>query len=341
MFGCALTPFALAGFWVADEISGSGRYVADVAPTAADPAVRDAVAERVTAAISESLHGMDRPATADLVRRSVNAVVTGGDFPAVWAELNRAAHRRVVSVLRDGPGRAAPERMTSGRVVPRQAASGPGGNTGGTGNAGNAGNTWDAGDSVDLDLTPVYGMVRRELATAGQADAPRLPDLHPRIELFPVRALLGARTACDWLVRLKWALPLLPVLPLAAGVVLAGDREEALNGAGFGLAASMAALAAGLAAARSLCLPVPGDGGPPSPAVYAIFDALALFPRIGLRVVFAAGLITAGVVAIVRGHRSSREPPPAPDPGGSEASALVQGGMRCSSQGSRWRHERR
>ncbi|WP_433540606.1 hypothetical protein ACQP10_37305 [Streptosporangium sandarakinum] len=180
MFGCALTPFALAGFWVADEISGSGRYVADVAPTAADPAVRDDVTDRVTAEISRSLPGMDRPATADLVRRSVNAVVTGGDFPAVWAELNRAAHRRVVSVLRDGPGRAAPER-------------------------------------VDLDLTPVYGMARRELAAAGQAGASRLPDLHPRIELLPVRALLGARTACDWLVRLKWALPLLPVLPLAAG----------------------------------------------------------------------------------------------------------------------------
>ncbi|GAA3423953.1 hypothetical protein GCM10018953_11360 [Streptosporangium nondiastaticum] len=308
MFGCALTPFALAGFWVADEISGSGRYVADVAPTAADPAVRDDVTDRVTAEISRSLPGMDRPATADLVRRSVNAVVTGGDFPAVWAELNRAAHRRVVSVLRDGPGRAAPER-------------------------------------VDLDLTPVYGMARRELAAAGQAGASRLPDLHPRIELLPVRALLGARTACDWLVRLKWALPLLPVLPLAAGVVLAGDREEALSGAGFGLAASMVALAAGLAAVRSLCLPVPADGGPPSSAVYSIFDALALFPRIGLRVVFAAGLITAGVVAIVREHRSSREPPPPPapdpDPDRSEASTLVRGGMRCSSQGSRWRHERR
>ncbi|NYF41212.1 hypothetical protein [Streptosporangium sandarakinum] len=334
MFGCALTPFALAGFWVADEISGSGRYVADVAPTAADPAVRDDVADRVTAAISRSLPGMDRPATADLVRRSVNAVVTGGDFPAVWAELNRAAHRRLVSVLRDGPGRAA-----SGWIVPWRAASGPGGNTGDTGNA------WDAGDSVDLDLTPVYGMARRELAAAGQADASRLPDLHPRIELLPVRALLGARTACDWLVRLKWALPLLPLLPLAAGVVLAGDREEALSGAGFGLAASMVALAAGLAAVRSLCLPVPADGGPPSSAVYSIFDALALFPRIGLRVVFAAGLITAGVVAIVREHRSSREPPPAPDPDPdpdrSEASTLVRGGMRCSSQGSRWRHERR
>ncbi|GGP97087.1 hypothetical protein GCM10010140_28800 [Streptosporangium pseudovulgare] len=304
MFGCALTPFALAGFWVADEISGSGRYVTDVAPTAADPAVRDAVADSVTAAISRSLDGMDRPATADLVRRSVNAVVTGGDFPAVWAELNRAAHRRVVSVLRDGPGRAVP-------------------------------------DGVELDLTPVYGMARRELAAAGQAGASRLPDLHPRIELFPVRALLGARTACDWLVRLKWALPLLPVLPLAAGVVLAGDRGEALSGAGFGLAASMVALTAGLAAVRSLCLPLPAGGGPPSPAVYSIFDALALFPRIGLRVVFAAGLITAGVVAVVREHRSSRESPPVPDPGGSEAPALVQGGMRCSSRGSRWRHERR
>ncbi|MEU9832206.1 hypothetical protein AB0D67_11790 [Streptosporangium sp. NPDC048047] len=274
MLGCALTPFALAGFWVADEISGSGRYVADVAPAAADPAVRDAVADRVTAAFSRPLHGMDRPATADLVHRSVNAVVTGRDFPAVWAELNRAAHRRVVSALLGGPGRTVPER-------------------------------------VDLDLTPVYGMARRELAAAGLAGASRLPVLHPRIGLFPVRALHDARTVCGWLVRLKWVLPLLPVPPLAVGMILAGDRGDALTGAGFGLAASMVALTAGLAAVRSLCLPALADGGPPSPAVYPIFDALALFPRVGLRVVFAAGLVTVGAVSIVRRHRAAR----APDPG--------------------------
>lgn len=275
VLGCVSAPLALVGFWATEEIGNTDRYVETVAPLAGDQAVQNAVTERITAAIVWPLRKLDPSVSDAPVRGAVDAVVGGEDFPAVWARVNRVAHRQVSAIL-------------SGEGGPLLLAR---------------------GGTVALDLAPVYEPARRGLVDAGLPIAARLPDLHPMVELFSSAELERAQTVYAWLTRLKRVLPVLSVVLLAAGVLLAGNREIALIGAGLGLAAGMAVLAVALAVARDVYLPTLDGGGVQADALTAIFHALTGFLRGGLRLIFAAGLILAGTVFLLRRRRASRPGP--------------------------------
>ncbi|ACZ91892.1 hypothetical protein [Streptosporangium roseum] len=279
VLGCVLAPPALVGFWVAADLADTDSYVKDVAPLANHPDVQDAVVDRVTGAIARPLRKRTLSPAEDLVHTLVQAVVSGKDFPVVWEDVNRMAHRQLIAILSGGDGRMPPVRD----------------------------------DTVRLDLTPVYNLVKDQVNSLVQEElGGPLPDLRPMFELFSSADLARARTAYTWLIRLKWVLPFLSLALLAAGVLLARDRGRALTGAGLGLAASMFLLAAALAVIRDVYLPDYVGPAMPEAAATAVFDALTGSLRAGLRVIFAVGLVVAGVAffACCR-KRASRDHQPA------------------------------
>ncbi|MFF5205099.1 hypothetical protein [Streptosporangium sp. NPDC000396] len=265
VLGCVFAPLALVGFWAADEVADAEQYVENMAPLARNPAIRDAIADRVSGAIIRPMPKRSISPINDLIRKEVDAVVDGNDFPVAWANVNRRAHRQLCALLSCAGGR---------RPL-----------------------VWNR--PVSFDLTPVYDLVRRGMEPS------RLPDLHPTIELPSSQALVKAQTVLSWLTALRWVLPVLSMSLFAAGVFLAPDREIALIGAGLGLAASMVVLAVVLVVVRIAYLPGLTGEGLSADAANAMFDALSRFLKIGLRVLFAAGLTLAATIFIVRRSRTS------------------------------------
>lgn len=264
--GCLLAPFALTAYWAANEIADPNRYIRNVAPLAAHPAVRNAVTDRVTDEIILRLRGLGISVGGELIRETVKTGIDD-DFAVAWVEINRLTHRRLLAVLGHAPKP----------------------------------NVED--DGVGYDLAPVYELVKRRLQVAGLGAASRLPKTHPVTLLLPKSAIVTIDGVYDKLIALRWVLMGLSPALIAAGVFLIRDRCVALIGAGLGLAASMLALAIALSALRNVYLPSSVTGGLSYSAVVAIFDALTAFLRNGLRVLFTLGLLVAATAFVVRGRR--------------------------------------
>ncbi|GAA4208025.1 hypothetical protein GCM10022252_72530 [Streptosporangium oxazolinicum] len=263
--GCLLAPFALTAYWAANEIADPNRYIRNVTPLSAHPAVRNAVTDRVTDEIMVRLRGLGISVGGEIIRETVKNGVDE-DFAVAWVEINRLTHRRLLAVLGHTP------------------------------------NLSVQGEGVGYDLAPVYELVKRRLQVAGLGAASHLPKTHPVTLLLPKSAIVMIDGIYDKLISLRWVLIILSPALIAAGVFLIRDRCAALIGAGLGLAASMLALAIAMSAIRNVYLP-DSVTGLSYAAVVAIFDALTAFLRDSLRVLFALGLIVAAAAFVVRGRR--------------------------------------
>ncbi|MEU4535561.1 hypothetical protein AB0G15_11915 [Streptosporangium sp. NPDC023825] len=263
--GCLLAPFALTAHWAANEIADPERYLRNVTPLAAHPAVKSAVTNRVTDEIVLQLRGLGLSVGGELIRETAKAGVDN-EFAVAWLDINKLTHRRFLAILGNPPNPGVQE------------------------------------DGVGYDLAPVYELVKRRLQVAGMRDASRLPEAHPVTLLLPTSAMIMIDKAYDRLISLRWALLGMSPVLIAAGVVLVRDRYAALIGSGLGLAASMLALAIAMSAVRNVYLPDAVAGGLSYAAVVAIFDALTAFLRNGLRVIFALGLLMAVTGFFLRGR---------------------------------------
>ncbi|MER5645035.1 hypothetical protein [Streptosporangium sp. NPDC002524] len=267
--GCLLAPFALTAHWAATDIADPGRYIRNVSPLAAHPAIKSAITNRVTDEVVLRLRGLGLSVGGELIRETVKAGVDD-DFAIAWVEINKVTHRRFLAILGHDPNPSAQEE--------------------------------DEDDGVGYDFAPVYELVKRKLQIAGMRDAARLPESHPVTLLLPTTAMTMIDGVYDGLISLRWVLVGMSPVLIAAGVLLMRDRCVALIGAGLGLAASMLALAIAMSAVRNAYLPGVVAGGLSYAAVVAIFDALTAFLRNGLRVIFALGLLVAAAAFFARGR---------------------------------------
>ena len=87
---CLLVPFGAVAAWAAYGLADTGRYVTTMAPLAADPAVRDSVADAVEGEVGEPV----RPLVRSLTRTPA--------FGTAWDAGNRAVHQAVLRAVRDG-----------------------------------------------------------------------------------------------------------------------------------------------------------------------------------------------------------------------------------------------
>ena len=52
MIGCILAPLSVIGVWTANQVSDTNRYIANIEPLIHDPAIQNALTDKVTTAIT-------------------------------------------------------------------------------------------------------------------------------------------------------------------------------------------------------------------------------------------------------------------------------------------------
>jgi hypothetical protein len=146
---------------------------------------------------------------------------------------------------------------------------------------------------VVVGLGPLIDQVKHRLAAHGLTLVDRLPSINPTFPLFSAKYLVQAQSLYRLLNTLKWVLPIVAILLLAAGVYIARHHRRTLVSAGLGLAASMLVLGLLLAIARGAYLNKIPASVLPAPAAAVVFDTLVRFIKQGLRVVAVVGLVVA------------------------------------------------
>ena len=245
VLGCGLAALSVLAIWLRVTLLDTDRYVDTVAPIAAQPAVQDAVADKLETAIYSrvdfaSLARDVLPERADVmapviqtgVQSFISARITeftrSQRFQDVWTEANRRAHTRIVELLEGG---------RSGRVVLDN-------------------------DTVYLDLSPAVERVKTGLQERGltRIAAAIPPSVDGQIELVQSEGLVSAQRGVRLLKAVAWVLPLLALLCLAGAVFLSRPRRRGLLHAAIGVALAMLLLVAALGVARSAYLDALGSG---------------------------------------------------------------------------------
>jgi len=285
VIACILAPIAGVAVWMKNLVTDTDRYVTTVAPLARDPAIQNAVADRITAEIfvhldvqqitnqavdalaerglpprvADPLHALSGPMASGVqgfVRTEVGKVVASDAFADAWVSANRAGHQAMVAAL-------------TGQGVTI------------------------ANDTVTINLGPFIQVVKQRLVEQGFDLASRVPDVNPSFTVLQSDAIGKAQSAFSLLNAIGNWLPVIALILLAVGVYVAKDHRRALLGAGLGLAAGMLALGLGIALVRMLYLDALPLGVLTRDAAASFYDTLVRFLRLGLRTVLVFGLIVA------------------------------------------------
>ncbi len=297
-----LAPLAVLAVWARDLVTDTDRYLQTVAPVADDPAVQQAVTQRVTtalvdglqverlagdltsavvdlglppraAAAVESLQGPLVDAVTARVRTTVRDVVASDEFGALWASANRAAHEQLVAVLRGDPDALA---------------------------------RLDADGTLSVRLGPVVEVARDALVERGFTVASRVPALDPSFPLVTSADLVTLRSAYRVLDVLGTWLPWLVVALLAGGVLTARRRSRTIVAAGLALSGAMLLLGAGLAVGRQAYLgALPATVQRPDAAA-AVYDHAVALLRVSVRAGLVLGLVLAAAAYLAGGSASAR-----------------------------------
>jgi hypothetical protein len=287
VLGCTLAPVSVLAVWSANQISDTSRYVANVAPLITEPAVQGALTDKITTAITSEINvqGIADQAAKQLSSRgltrlsaliagfsgtlasgvnsfihsSVAKIISNPLVARLWVQANRAAHTQLVKALSG---------QTNGAIS-------------------------ISGGKVVIGLGPFIDQVEHNLSARGLTLVSKLPAINPTFPLFSAKYLIQAQSAYRLLTTLKWALPLLAILLMAAGTYVARRHRRALVGVGLGLAGSMLLLGIGLAVARVIYLNKVPPTVLPADAAAAVFDTVVRFIKQGLRVLLVLGLVVA------------------------------------------------
>jgi hypothetical protein len=286
--GCVLAPLSVVAVWTANQVFDTSRYVANVEPLIKDPAIQNALTDKITSQIVTRINvpaltdqaaaalaqkGLPRISTllrgvsgslasgvAGFVHSRIHKIITGPRMANAWTQVNRVAHQALVAAL-------------SGRGASNDAV--------GVSNG-----------QVTLDLAPLIAVAKQDLVAHGLTIAGKIPIVHATFALFPSKNLVKAQKAYRLINDLKIVLPIVTLVLLGLGVLTARGHRRALIGAGLGLAASMLVLGAALLIARGIYLSsVPASA--PADAAAAAFDILVRFVKTALRTLLVAGLIVA------------------------------------------------
>jgi hypothetical protein len=261
--------------------------VANVEPLVHNPAVQNALTDKITNEITTQVNvtgyanqaaaaltskGLPRVGTllktfapqissavTGFVHSQVHTIVTSPQFAQLWVQANTRIHTQLVKVL---SGQGSKSITTSnGQVV--------------------------------LNLGPFIDLVKQDLVKRGFTIVSKLPYINPTFALFSDKYLIKAQTGYRLVNDLKIVLPILALLLLAGGVYVARSHRRALIGAGLGLAASMLVLAAGLLIFRGVYLNSVPSNVLPADAAAALFDTFVRFIKDGLRWILVVGLVIA------------------------------------------------
>ena len=286
VIGCVLAPLSVVGVWTANQVSDTNRYIANIEPLIHDPAIQNALTDKVTTQIASHLNvtgfvnqaatlltskGLPRvggllktfgpalsSAVTGYIHSFVHKIVTSPQFANAWIQVNTVAHQTLVKALSGQNGAIT---VSNGKVT--------------------------------IDLAPFINIVKQDLSKRGFTLVNNLPPIHPTLALFSSRTLVQAQTLYRVINDLKIVLPIAALLLIGAGVYIARDHRRALIGAGLGFAASMFVLGAALLIFRGVYLNSVPQSVLPSTAAAAMFDTLVRFIKEALRALLVLGLVVA------------------------------------------------
>jgi hypothetical protein len=297
LIGCLLLPVAAVALWARTVVFDTDRYVATVAPLARDPAVRNAVADRITAEVFAALdiEGFSGRAIDGLVqqgapaeirmlrqpmvngvrsfaRAQVHNVVSTEVFAQAWEQANRVAHEGLVAALRGTQG---------GTIEVREG-------------------------TVSVNLGAFIASVKPQLVAAGIPFADRIPAVNLSFPIVRSDELPRIQRAAGLLDTLAVPLAFLAFLLLAVAVWLAPGHRRMLSIAGFGMAGAFLLLLGALSLGRTFYLShLPPNSVPPDAAA-VVWDTLMrqftlrlqTLVVVGLVIALAAWVLGAGRVAV-------------------------------------------
>ncbi|MER7188745.1 hypothetical protein [Streptomyces flaveolus] len=274
VLACLLAPCGTLAAWAAYALGDTGRYVAAMAPLAADPDVRDAVADTVGDGVMNEVGAGPMRTTVRLyVQDAARSFTRTEAFRAGWDAANRAVHAAVLRALRDEGA---------------------------------------AGRPVTVDLAPVTARVRNRLVRDNVPMARRIPVRHTEVTVLPAHEVDRLRKGYHVLDVAAFWLPLAAVVFAVAGIALAACRRRALTATVLGTAVGGVLLALAVLVGRRLTLAeLPGavDG----PAAGAVYDALTATLRTASWLLVGLGLTVAAASWLTGryGHLLRRRRPPA------------------------------
>ncbi|MFJ5997020.1 hypothetical protein [Streptomyces sp. NPDC092370] len=239
VLACLLVPFGALASWAAHGLTDTGRYVRTMAPLAADPDVRRAVADAVgDGVMREAGHELDtgplRGAVGPFVHDAARSFTRTEAYRAAWDASNLAVHDAVLRALRDDGAHGAP---------------------------------------VTVDPAPVIARIKQQLAHDHVPFAHRIPVTHTRIPVLPAADVDRLRKGYHVLDTAAFWLPLATVVLAVAGIAVAACRRRAVTALGLGTALGGALLVLAVAIGRRLTLADLPDALH-RPAAGAVYDAL-------------------------------------------------------------------
>jgi hypothetical protein len=285
---CILAPLSVVSVWARGEVTDTSRYVQTVAPLASDPAVQQAVTNRITAEIFtyidvpgltseavatisenrsltprqtaalEALTGPLNSGIESFTEQTVQRVVQSEQFEAAWVEANTLVHQRLNAAL-SGENVDTALQVENNQVV--------------------------------LDLSNLITQVKQRLIDRGLTVAANIPaSTSATIVLFDVPNATSLQTGYSLLNAVGFWLPLIAIALAVLGIFVSHRPRRALAWFGFGLLVAMSVAAAALAAGRLAYtneLPATVD----TAAATAIFDQFTYFLRQSLWAGAAGGAV--------------------------------------------------
>ncbi|WP_459706527.1 hypothetical protein [Actinophytocola sp. KF-1] len=272
LLGCLLAAPAVAAYALVGEVTDQQRYLDAVEPLADDPAIQQSVASQIDAALGDKVPEAAQP----LVDQSINSFVTSDEFRQLWLTVNKEAHPEVLAMLRGE----------------------------------DSGSLSVQGDAIVLDLGDVTTQLRDRMSAEGVPFAEQIPRIDASVELISRPAVRQLVPAFDLLEKLSVVLPIVSLLLLVGGVLIAARRGRVLIVAGIGLVVMMLLLVLFQFIARSQV-----TARSPRPELAGSFyDALTSQVLTIAWIVCGVGglaVVVGGIVASV-GSRKAAAPPPPP-----------------------------
>jgi hypothetical protein len=270
LIGCLLAAPAVAAYALVGEVTDQQRYLDAVEPLADDPAIQQSVATQIDAAIGDKVPEAARP----LLDQSVDSFVKSAEFRQLWLSVNKETHPQVLAMLRGEEN----------------------------------GSLSVEGDTIVLNLGDVAATLRERMSARDVPFANQIPDINASVELISQPAVRQLVPAFDLLEKMSVLLPIVSLLLLIGGVLIAARRGRVLIVGGIGLVVMMLLLVLFQFIARSQV-----TARSPRPELAGSFyDALTSEVLTIAWIACGAGGLAVIVGAIVSSMAGKKTPPPPP-----------------------------
>jgi hypothetical protein len=274
--GAVLLPIAGLAFWSRNQLLDTGHYVDTVKPLASDPAVRAAVADRVTEAVSNAIDLQDRADEAlpdrakflagpiaaagdNLIHQTALTVLESDQFKKLWEDINRSAHGQLVYII-TGKNTDVLNR-SNGKVV--------------------------------VSLRPVAEQVLQQVDKVVPVDLSNVDTsrLNQQFVLVDSDQLGQVQTGVKWFNRLTYVLLIAAVAALVGAALVERDRRKGVQRVGLAVAISMAVALLAYRAGREIYVSnLPSEVTHPDAAT-AAFDIITRYVERGIDALLALGVV--------------------------------------------------